>query len=48
VVRLARQQVWRLGFSSVLAGFGLPVVALHYGPLALPRRGGAVGRAGRP
>jgi drug/metabolite transporter (DMT)-like permease len=35
VFRLARQPVWLLGFSSMLAGFGLQVVALHYGPLAL-------------
>ena len=35
VFRLARQPVWLLGFASMLAGFGLQVVALHYGPLAL-------------
>jgi drug/metabolite transporter (DMT)-like permease len=35
VFRLARKPVWLLGFSSMLAGFGLQVVALHYGPLAL-------------
>jgi drug/metabolite transporter (DMT)-like permease len=27
--------VWLLGFASMLAGFGLQVVALHFGPLAL-------------
>ena len=35
VFRLARQPVWLLGFSSMLVGFGLQVVALRYGPLAL-------------
>lgn len=35
VFRLARQPVWLLGFASMLAGFGLQVVALRYGPLAL-------------
>jgi drug/metabolite transporter (DMT)-like permease len=35
VFRLARRPVWLLGFASMLAGFGLQVVALHYGPLAL-------------
>jgi hypothetical protein len=27
---MARQPVWLLGFASMLAGFGLQVVALHY------------------
>jgi drug/metabolite transporter (DMT)-like permease len=35
VFRLARRPVWLLGFASMLAGFGLQVVALRYGPLAL-------------
>jgi drug/metabolite transporter (DMT)-like permease len=35
VFRLARQPVWLLGFTSMLAGFALQVVALHFGPLAL-------------
>jgi drug/metabolite transporter (DMT)-like permease len=35
VFRLARNPVWLLGFASMLAGFGLQLVALHYGPLAL-------------
>ena len=35
VFRLARQPVWLLGFASMLAGFALQLVALHFGPLAL-------------
>jgi drug/metabolite transporter (DMT)-like permease len=35
VFRLARHPVWLLGFTSMLAGFGLQVAALHFGPLAL-------------
>jgi drug/metabolite transporter (DMT)-like permease len=35
VFRLARQPVWLLGFTSMLAGFALQLVALHFGPLAL-------------
>lgn len=35
VFRLARQPVWLLGFASMLAGFGLQLAALHFGPLAL-------------
>jgi hypothetical protein len=35
VFRLARQPVWLLGFTSMLAGFGLQVAALHFGALAL-------------
>jgi drug/metabolite transporter (DMT)-like permease len=35
VFRLARQPVWLLGFTSMMAGFVLQVSALHFGPLAL-------------
>jgi hypothetical protein len=35
VFRLARHPVWLLGFASMLVGFILQVVALHFGPLAL-------------
>lgn len=35
VFRLARNPVWLLGFTSMLAGFALQVTALHFGPLAL-------------
>jgi drug/metabolite transporter (DMT)-like permease len=35
VFRLARQPVWLLGFTAMLAGFVLQVCALRFGPLAL-------------
>ena len=35
VFRLARRPVWLLGIASMIGGFVLQLIALHFGPLAL-------------
>jgi hypothetical protein len=35
VFRLARRPVWLLGIASLIGGFVLQLIALHFGPLAL-------------
>jgi drug/metabolite transporter (DMT)-like permease len=35
VFRLARRPVWLLGMASMIGGFVLQLIALHFGPLAL-------------